>query len=463
MKKQLIFLALIILCTLTGCGSQASDTQTKNESKESDVILEDSVETQIGEEIQSLEEKTGVKVTDNRKKDSSGESGVNTIASQETAVTEDDFEIEEYMYETKFGDTYYYLIVTSNAPIPVAIGYNGIAKDNEGNAVGADSMSIDVIGPGETSIGYFYFNDVTGIASVDYQADIDTNIYYYPVITNLDMVQTLNDKNVTVTITNNGDVAAQFVEAYALFFDANHNIIKTDSNYVTDGDSEIKPGATISSQLDIYTGNYDHVEVYLTGRATGKSTIGSKEAASVSDKDFDIKEYKYETKYGGTYYFLIIQNNSTETVSISGNATALDEGGNSVGAGNASIDVLGPGETTISYFYFSDVKGIEEVKYNLSYSSSIYYSPVLADLNVEATLNNKNVVVSVTNNGNKPAQFVQAYALFFDVNGQITWMENNYITDNDSEIKPGATISKQMDCRNGYENVEVYLTGRAHN
>ena len=77
--------------------------------------------------------------------------------------------------------------------------------------------------------------------------------------------QTINNKNVIVGVTNNGTKAAKFVEAYALFFDANNNIIKTASSYVVDDDSEIKPGKTLVEQLDAY-GSFDHVEVYLTGR-----------------------------------------------------------------------------------------------------------------------------------------------------------------------------------------------------
>jgi len=40
---------------------------------------------------------------------------------------------------------------------------------------------------------------------------------------------------------------------------------------VTDGDSEIKPGGTISVQLDTYKG-FDHVECYLTGRSDGQAS-----------------------------------------------------------------------------------------------------------------------------------------------------------------------------------------------
>ena len=68
------------------------------------------------------------------------------------------------------------------------------------------------------------------------------------------MEQTINDQNLTVIATNDGSYSAQFVEAYALFFDADNKVVSYDSTYVTDGDSEIKPGATLSVQLDTYKG-----------------------------------------------------------------------------------------------------------------------------------------------------------------------------------------------------------------
>lgn len=43
----------------------------------------------------------------------------------------------------------------------------------------------------------------------------------------------------------NGDAAADYVEAYVLFFDAENNITDVSSAYVTDDDGEIKPGATL--------------------------------------------------------------------------------------------------------------------------------------------------------------------------------------------------------------------------
>ena len=114
----------------------------------------------------------------------------------------------------------------------------------------------------------FYFDSVKGIDNVQYTLGYDTEPYYKSGLEGLEVVQNINAKNVVVTVTNNGAEASQFVEAYALFLDSAGKVVRYDSTYIVDGDSEIKPGATLSKQLDTYEA-FDTVEVYLTGRRGG--------------------------------------------------------------------------------------------------------------------------------------------------------------------------------------------------
>lgn len=379
------------------------------------------------------------------------------VETEADPVTDDQFEFNEYKYEDSIGDTLYFLVVKNNSESTVSFESDGTAKDASGNVLGAAQCSIDVLGPGEQSIAYFYFDSVTGIDSVEYTKTFDTDPYYKPVIANLDVQGNLNEQNATLTVTNKGEYSAQFVEAYALFFDADNNLIRYTSNYITDGDSEIKPGATLSTQLDSYD-SYDHVEIYFTGRSDGSE--GSASTSSVSDDDFEKTEYMYSSTFA-TMDYLVIKNNSEATVGISGNATALDGSGNVVGAANCSIDVLGPGEQSICYFYFDNVQNVDHIDYQLSYSEDIYYKPVISNLEVQASVNDSNVVVTATNKGDYAAEFVEAYALFFDASGNIVDTAENYIVDDDSEIKPGATLSAQLDTYDSFDHVEVYMTGRA--
>ncbi len=438
MRKNFL-MALLAAVLLTGC-------QTASDSTSQNIALRDNrTSSETGQK-----ENAGANtvVVDNR---------VQAASASNAAVSDEEFDKIGYLYENSIGDSLYFYIVSSHADVPVSIDGNATAYDAGGNVVGAATGSIEVLGPDESSLIVFYFDSVEGIDRVDCSLSYDTDTYYTPVLANLSLEQTINDNNLTVVATNQGDVNAQFVEAYALFFDAGGNIVSYNSAYLTDGDSEIKPGASLSAQLDAYE-SFDHVECFLTGRSDGEASVTS---GAVSDSDFAVKEYSYENSIGDSMYFLVITNNSAETVGIDINMTAYDAGGNVIGADSSSIDVLGPDEQSIASFYFNAVTGIDHVDYSMGYDDDPYYDAVLSELDIVQNINDRNVVVSVTNNGGEAAQFVEAYALFFDAGGNIVYYESAYVTDGDSEIKPGATISKQLDAYQDFDTAECYFTGRA--
>lgn len=374
---------------------------------------------------------------------------------ESTASTEEDFDVKGCLYENSIGDTLYFITVKNNSQTAVSVSGNATAMDSAGSVLGAADMSIGLVGPGEETIGYFYFDSVSGVDKVDYQLSYDEDTYYEPVLGNLEVEESLNETNVTITVTNNGDINAEFVEAYAFFMDADDNIIRYNNTYVIDNDNQIKPGASLSAQLNCYD-TYDHVEIYLTGRSDGSSTPVSE---SILSEDFSSAGYLYETSVGDSLYFLVVTNNSSEACSVKGNAVARDASGKALGAGDLTLDILGPGETSIGYFYFDKVFDIDTVDYQL-FGSDSYYEPVLKDLSGEVTINDENVVVTVTNNGANPAQFLEVYVLFFDADNNLVWYESGYLTDDDSELKPGATLSEQAGVNREFDHAEVYFRGR---
>ena len=203
----------------------------------------------------------------------------------------------------------------------------------------------------------------------------------------------------------------------------------------------------------------EKIEDYISDTDIKDISQDDKKNGEVDDSDFDIKGYLYNNQ-SSSYYYLVIKNNSSTTVAVSGNAIAKDSTGKAIGAGDLSIDAIGPGQTSIGYCFFNKVSGISSVEYSLNYRTDYYYDDVLADLTVKESINNSNVIVSATNNGNKAASFVRAYALFFDNTGKVVGTDTRYIIDNNNELKPGVTLSAQLDARQEFDRVEVYLTGR---
>ena len=219
--------------------------------------------------------------------------------------------------------------------------------------------------------------------------------------------------------------------------------------------SVTETGSTTSGTLAT-TAEVDNRE---TAEETTEETTAT--AKKVSESEFDIQEYKYENSIGDTLYFLVIKNNSTQAVGVSFNMVAYDKKNNTIGAADGSINVIGPGEESIGTCYFDGIKGIDHVEYDMSFDEAPYYEPVIGKLEVVKNINKKNVVVTVTNKGDKLAQFVEAYALFFNKNGKVIGYRSSYLTDNDSEIKPGAKRSAQLGVYKGFSTVKVFFTGRA--
>jgi len=400
----------------------------------------------LEEEEEKIEEEAEeAKAGDNKdkKSGSSSEEGIEVV--------------EEYLYSTSYS-TMCYLIVKNNTEDNISISGNAEAKDADGKTVGASELHIDVLGPGEISGGSFYFDGDNEVANVDYELTYKEETYYTPILSDLDIQDTYNDTNVVLVVTNNGKENAGFVSAQAIFLDKNDEVTGVSSAYLMDNEYEIKTGKSIAAQLDC-SEEYDHVVIYLEGKSSGRS--GSDSESKVSASDFEIKEYMYETDYDVSMYFVTVTNNSDETVSVSGNALAKDKKGRPLSAGNLSIDVLGPGETSIGEFYFNGATDIDKVEYELEYSTDTYYKAILKDIRMEESITDKKAVVTLTNEGKDAAQFTEAVALFFDKDGKVVYSGSTYIGDDDYELKPGKSLSGEISAYEEFDHAEVYLMSRA--
>jgi hypothetical protein len=459
MRKKLFPTILIATIVIAGCGAKVSDKSARNEAvKKESVSVSDSDSSKVYEVSSVTSEYSYI-----------DKSEMQTTEVQEPLVTDDDFETWGYAYES-YGSTYYYLVVKNNSDIPVSIDGYGVAKDADGNVLDDSTLGFDVVGAGETQIANFIFLLAENVASFEYSLSYSTDLYYYPVFDDLDIQYNVNydRNNVTFSVTNNGNYYAD-ITPYCLFFDNEDNVIW--AGYSLYFDSEIDPNETIYESMYIsQIDNYDHAEVYFTGKGRGDRTYGTldNDMAKVTDDDFSIKEYvyDYQTWSGSndTEYYLAITNNSQETVYVSGEAIVKDAEGNLLSAdSSASLDdgVLGPGETTICDFDFGDIEGYASIDYMLKYYEVKYYEPIVGDFTTDVEVNEKGVTLNVTNNGNKVGDYVVAVVLFMDESDKVVGVEDGYIIDSDGEIKPGATLTTDFSISEAFDHVEVYYKGES--
>jgi hypothetical protein len=128
-----------------------------------------------------------------------------------------------------------------------------------------------------TETNYVYaFSDNTEVAlgfscedsfsKYEYKLKASEIEYYVAVNQDLTCDVNIATNKAVISATNNGSIAAEFVEYYALFFKGD-KLVYTNWGYIDDSDSEIKPGDTVSEEASCYE-DFDSVKVYLDGRGS---------------------------------------------------------------------------------------------------------------------------------------------------------------------------------------------------
>ncbi|MCD7803767.1 MAG: zinc-ribbon domain-containing protein [Oscillospiraceae bacterium] len=201
-----------------------------------------------------------------------------------------------------------------------------------------------------------------------------------------------------------------------------------------------------------------------TTKETTKATTTTAEATTTATTEAEpeievVAEYTLSDSIGWyTRHFYVIKNNSDETLKISTSSIAYSSSGEMLALADASFNALGPGCISVFYESFKTDADIDyyETTWNITTSS---YKSVIQDLSYVQNDISDGAIFQVTNNGSYAADFVQGYALFF-LNGELVDYETSYFTDDDFEIKSGATISKQITSYKDFDTIEFYLDGR---
>lgn len=218
----------------------------------------------------------------------------------------------------------------------------------------------------------------------------------------------------------------------------------------------------VGSILSGISSNDNSTEI-ISNTLENREETAEKESNSkdvITSSDLDISEYDYENTIGDTLHFLVIKNNSTKTVAIHSNCTALDSSGTVIGADSSDLNALGSGCESVLVDYFDSVTGIDKYEYTLNVKEDSIYDSVIQDIDIQTSKQNDKVIITCTNNGTEPAKFVEAHALFFS-NDELIEYGSTYIVDDDSELKVGSSISEQIEIYGkSFDDVKIYITGR---
>ncbi len=182
------------------------------------------------------------------------------------------------------------------------------------------------------------------------------------------------------------------------------------------------------------------------------------ETADICDDDFEIVENLGRYTRWDDIALIEMTNHSGQVVSVYANAVAYDEAGNPIGAGDERSVPFADGETVILPINFPETESIDKIACTYTYNKA--KTSYIANLEESHTVVNDRVIVSVTNTGEEPVSFPRADLLFYDRNGNLIWWDYNYF-DNETGafLTPGATITKQIEAPQGFQDVRVILSG----
>jgi len=192
----------------------------------------------------------------------------------------------------------------------------------------------------------------------------------------------------------------------------------------------------------------------------GATTSIAETPQSLADQ---VTSQLYTCRHAEEYFYaaLVVQNNSDQVVHLEVNFIAKDADGNSVEASSASEDAIAPGQQACLWTMYGYEGDISSVDYTLTVSRETYYESIYDDVSFEYNTTESGCVVTATNNGSEAADFVCAECVFLK-DGEMVYHNFTYLTDDDSELKPGATIAQNIDCYSdsGFDDVIVTVTGR---
>lgn len=190
--------------------------------------------------------------------------------------------------------------------------------------------------------------------------------------------------------------------------------------------------------------------------ATDEKAVGDFNADEIISQ-LKPAEYILHTKYLHKAY-LVVKNPSSFVLKMEITATFYDADGNIIGTTTEDQFACEPGYETAFEFYNED--DFATVEYSYWVEEDEFYKPVLSSLSMEVSTTDDKAIISVTNNGEVPAEFVHFTALFMNGN-ELVYADTGFCVDGNHEIQPGKMQRGEAKSREKFDSVLVYLSGLA--
>ena len=271
--KKIMIAVLSVMMAAGLCVSAAAETEL--------VVFAAASMTETLTEIKALYEEATAKLSSNHDADADIYEPDDTIPTDDPDISESQEESNsedisagkdlrsqisdaEYSYENGIGSTYHFITVKNDSEVTIKLDANVIAKDKDGNTIGAYTPSARAIAPGQDALLTSLFSDVVGVASFEYSLTVNEDLDHISAYPDIQMDLSYTDTKVIVSGTNVGNDLLKFPEVTALFF-LNGTLVGHNSTYLVNGDNELPSGATIAKEISCIDSTYDDVMIFLRG------------------------------------------------------------------------------------------------------------------------------------------------------------------------------------------------------
>ena len=186
-------------------------------------------------------------------------------------------------------------------------------------------------------------------------------------------------------------------------------------------------------------------------------------ADSADDTDYaaqlEKEEYIYESDSDMAFHFIVLKNNSDQTLTIATNSIAYNESGDKIGAGSGHLEALGPQMEQLVIESLDNVSDVDHFDTTISASKAKYCEDPTLNTEVEATILEDKVILTCTYNGEQPAQYMEGRVIFLK-DGECVGYDTHYFHDEEGEVKPGASLTQQFDYYDGtFDEAKYYING----
>ena len=132
--------------------------------------------------------------------------------------------------------------------------------------IDTETGTINAFAPGtEVAVKFNHDKDDEEFARYEYTLLPKELTDYQCVTQDLDCKVSTDTDKATISVTNTGNLVAEYVQYTALFFQGDE-LVYADKDYVVDSDNEIKAGQTEKAESSCNK-KFDSVKVYLNGSA----------------------------------------------------------------------------------------------------------------------------------------------------------------------------------------------------